>query len=192
MKVLLSVLALALAGTASADTLWTYTGNDMNGNGLGNLGPPFSSKLAPDCHCALTGTFTLDTTLTDINNTPISWNFSDGTHTLDRTDSIASFHASGLNGWYLSVTSSTVHFLSVFYGSQIETTDSVVVDGKLWAIAESNHGFLTETSVPPLGTTVPEPGTGMLLGIAICSVILIVLLHCWKFPSVSIPSRRVV
>jgi hypothetical protein len=192
MKVLLSVLALALAGTASADTLWTYTGNDMNGNGLGNLGPPFSSKLAPDCHCALTGTFTLDTTLTDLNNTPLSWSFTDGTHTLNQSNSVADFDAAQPFGWFLSITSLTVEFSSLFYGSATETTDSVLVDGKLWAIAESNHGFLTETSVPPLGTTVPEPGTGTLLGIAICSVIPIVLLHCWKFPRVSIPSRRVV
>lgn len=68
MKTLL-IAALLLASTcaARADSIWNYQGNLMSG-----------------CNCALSGTVTLDS-----NNLATSWDFTDGKHDLNSTNSVA-------------------------------------------------------------------------------------------------------
>lgn len=159
MKVLLGmVLSLGLAGIASADSVWTYTGNIMDGSSY-QLG-----KLA-DCGCALSGTVTLDS-----NYSPESWSFTDGTHTLDNSDSTISlnpfyFGSAGINPpflrWNLDVTGLGIQFHSAKYIDPTYYVDFSAVSGVLFGHNAENAG----TWVDPVPSA--EPATGLLVGLSL-------------------------
>ena len=75
---------LMFAGICKADTLWSYTGSVMNGEG--NNGIPGTWIVGANCGCSLVGSFTLDDT-----GNMVAWSFTDGTHTLNQTDSTGTF-----------------------------------------------------------------------------------------------------
>jgi hypothetical protein len=154
-KTLLATLALALlAATASADTLWTYQGNSV-----GEQGPLFAPPNP--CACALSGSLTLDA-----SGQPIAWNFTDGTTTLNQTDSAISFTANYtptlFGEWFMSLTGADgIFLLTEYYGSQYEATDGG--SGSLYV--QGNHGTWSD----PVST--PEPGTFALVGFGLLALV---------------------
>jgi hypothetical protein len=158
MKVLLGMfLSLGLAGIASADSVWTYTGNVMNGADGANQ---FTG-----CDCSLSGSLTLSDTFQ-----PISWNFTDGVHSLDSSDSTISFDTSLpsqpgspalFHHWDLDILGSGLEFFSEFNSIPEYAVDRVGVNGVTFGLEGGNHG----TWVDPVTTA--EPATGLLVGLSL-------------------------
>jgi hypothetical protein len=145
MKILLAIFSLLLfVGTASADSVWTYTGNTMTG-----------------CNCALDGTVTLD----GFGNA-IAADFTDGTHDLTLATSTGFIHHSPQTGadpfmtWTVSLDNGAFSFFSQFTGSAFEATDSSFNDNtqSLFGLLEGNHGVWN-----PVLVATPEPATGLLV-----------------------------
>jgi hypothetical protein len=157
MKVLLGMfLSLSFAGMASADTVWTYAGNTMNGFVFSD-----QAFTEPDCHCSLNGTVTMDASMN-----AIAWSFTDGTHTLSNlnsTGAIDPFEQSSIafSTWFVSLSGGGINFFSQFDGSAGEATDSSSVNGTLFGYEEGNHGIWTET------VATAEPATGLLVGLGL-------------------------
>lgn len=145
MRILLAATILGLFATvASADSVWTYTGN---------------ASSIDACDCALTGTVILDPAFN-----VVSYSFTAGALTLDSSNStgvIDPFSSFGMtqNGpfftWRIILTGATSRIYSDFYGSIGDATDS-----------SSNGLFVTGNrgswADPPVET--PEPGSLLLLG----------------------------
>jgi hypothetical protein len=158
MKIVLgTLLALMFAVTASADSVWTYAGNSVSGaSNVPTVNP---------CGCAIDGTVTLDAT-----GNAISWNFTDGTHTLTQANSSGSISSSLIsNGTFFSTwsilleTGDGISLFSGFIGSTFEATDSVVAGNSLFMFEEGNHGVWTEV----VATPTPEPATGLLIAVSL-------------------------
>lgn len=153
MKIILgTLLAFIFATIASADSVWTYTGNSVSGAS--------NDPIVNPCHCAIDGTVTLDAT-----GNAISWNFTDGTHTLTQANSSGSIESSIFpNGTFFSTwsilleTGDGVSLFSNFFGSPFEATDNVAVGNSLFMFEEGNRGVWTE-----VGVSTPEPSTGLLI-----------------------------
>lgn len=150
MKTILATLALAfLSCTASADSLWTYTGNTMAG-----------------CSCSLDGSVTLGA-----DGSALSWDFTDGTHELTNLNSTGGIDAfyllSNQSGtpfrdWAISLTDAFGwQIRSVNYGSAFEAGDSSGMSGE-----QGNPGVWVD---PPVST--PEPRTIVLLGAGLLLVL---------------------
>jgi hypothetical protein len=164
MKVMLgALLGLMLAGVASADTVWTYAGNIMDGS------IPAQPSV-PSCNCALTGSVTLDA-----NNQATAWDFTDGTHELTQADSTGSFNTSVFgptaplfSTWTVNIMSSTWLLHTQFYGSATEATDSsfgMTQSGlALFGYLQGNHGIWTES------VAATEPATALLVGLGLAAV----------------------
>jgi hypothetical protein len=164
MKVLLgALLGLMLAVAASADTVWTYTGNIMDGS------IP-AQKPVPSCNCALTGSVTLDA-----SNHATAWDFTDGSHELTQADSTGYFNTSVFgptaplfSTWIVFITGADWEMRTVFYGSATESSDSSVglIAGSLvsFGFEQGNHGFWTES----VGAT--EPTTALLVGLGLAAM----------------------
>ena len=154
------LLVLACSVTASADSVWTYTGNSISSPGVVGMPNP--------CGCAISGTVTLDAA-----GDATAWDFTDGTHTLTQANStgLIESHSSSstvlFSTWEISLSSSNVSFFSGFTGSGFEATDSVLAAGSLYLFEQGNRGKWTET------VATPEPGTGVLIA---CGALLFGLL----------------
>jgi hypothetical protein len=144
MKILLAIFSLLVfVGTASADSVWTYTGNTMTG-----------------CNCALDGSVTLNSS----GNATV-WDFTDGTHTLTQANSVGAIHPPGTDpnqffptAWFVSLAGNGINLFSQFDGSAFEATDSSSVNGVIFGFLEGNKGVWTSGVV-----ATPEPATGLLV-----------------------------
>lgn len=144
MKILLAIFSLLVfVGTASADSVWTYTGNTMTG-----------------CNCALDGTVTLDS-----SGAATAWDFTDGTHELTQLTAAGFVHHSSEAGnpfqtWTVLIDDGAFQFFSQFTGSAFEATDVSFNDvaGTQFGFLQGNHGVWAQGVV-----ATPEPATGLLL-----------------------------
>jgi hypothetical protein len=145
MKILLAIFSLLVfVGTASADSVWTYTGNTMTG-----------------CNCALDGTVTLDS-----SGNATAWDFTDGTHDLTQATSTGFIHHSPQTGadpfmmWTVSLDNGAFSFFSQFTGSASEATDSSFNETSqtLFGFLQGNRGVWAAETV-----ATPEPATGLLV-----------------------------
>lgn len=163
MKVLLGMfLMFALTSVAEADSVWTYTGNTMNGF-------VFSDQRfeEPNCNCALDGTVTLDSSMT-----PVAWDFTDGTHTLTNLNSTGVINPFELSStpfatWFISLNGGGISFWSQNSGSAGEATDFSAFGDSLFGYEEGNRGVWSG----PVATA--EPATGLLVGLGLAVVSLI-------------------
>ncbi len=177
MKALLFTLALALfACTASADTVWTYTGNTFNygkfwfNPGPGKTLPP--DQLGPNpCNCALDGSLTLNSTFQ-----ATAWNFTDGINVWNNSNStglLSTFNdiggptfdvgrnpSSPFRLWFIDLTNTSgVTMLTKFTtGSMLDAADTVATDG------------LTVFADPGTWVT-PEPSTFALVGLGLAGLL---------------------
>jgi hypothetical protein len=171
-KLNLGILALALlAGTANADSIWYYTGNSTSDPAV---------TIPNPCNCALDGTITFADPITGLFTQidPIlSYSFTDGAFTFNNTNSTISLGPAtpgdvGLfNSWTLSIQAlnGQFGFFSQRYDN-FEATDS----GSGGLYVQGNKGTWTD----PIGT--PEPGTVLLLGIAIIGLLIGTYRWGWK------------
>ncbi len=145
MKILLAIFCLLVfVGTASADSVWIYTGNTMTG-----------------CNCALDGSVTLDS-----SGNATEWDFTDGTHELTQGNSNGFVHHSPQTGanpfqqWTLSLDNGGFQFFSQFTGSAFEATDLSFNDFAMtkFGFLQGDHGLWT-----PGVIATPEPATGLLI-----------------------------
>lgn len=145
MKILLAIFSLLVfVGTASADSVWTYTGNTMTG-----------------CNCALDGTVTLDN-----SGNATAWDFTDGTHDLTQATSTGFIHHSPPTGadpfltWTVSLHNGAFDLFSQFSGSAFEATDSSFNESSqsLYGFLQGNHGVWAQGTA-----ATPEPATGLLV-----------------------------
>lgn len=145
MKILLAIFSLLVfVGSASADSVWTYTGNSM-----------------PGCNCPLDGTVTLDS-----SGNATAWDFTDGTHDLTQATSTGFIHHSPQAGadpfqtWTVSLHDGVFDLFSQFTGSASEATDSSFneTSQSLFGFLQGNHGVWS-----PGVVATPEPATGLLL-----------------------------
>ena len=156
MKLFFAIFAgLILVTTASADTVWAYTGNTMKG-----------------CNCALTGTVTVGS-----KGQIKAWDFSDGTHELTQANSVGTIFdlSSPLGGapfseWFVALTTSPfglvdistgLSFVTEFYGSNFEATDGSFVGINAFGFLEGNKGSWSDPAIAS------EPSTGLLIGLTL-------------------------
>jgi hypothetical protein len=150
-KLLLAILALAvLAGTASADTVWTYQGNSSSTQLL--LGIP-----ANPCGCALSGF---------VDVTTGAYSFTDGTHTLTNANSTGVIDPPTSIGtlmlWEVNLTGLDWQIISDDAGSASEQTDvDSPIGGSAFLYVQGNPGTWTGS------VATPEPGTLALLAVGL-------------------------
>jgi hypothetical protein len=168
MKTLFTTLALALlAATASADSVWTYSGNATSGASNVN---PLGQPLNPNpCACALDGSVTLD------GNSATAWNFAVDGLTLTNLNSTGSIN-DDLNGanpnqpfytWRITLNGPNGSFIgSYFDGSTYEATDGAFVPGTGGMYEEGNKGTWTDA------VSTAEPGTLALLSFGLAALTL--------------------
>jgi PEP-CTERM motif len=163
-------VALLTAGAASADVIYTYTGNDFGGGG-GTVNSPYTTSDK------ITGTVTLSGALGDSlsNSTvsPVAYSFSDGIVTLTspaccntstQTEFVFSTDASG------NITHWTVIVQANGNTTEIETTDPSM--GTAFDETTAKNVLGAENLSDPPGTwksatvttSVPEPASLALLG----------------------------
>ena len=162
MKLILGALmGLMLAATASADSVWTYSGNAISG--------PWHDFLGPNpCGCALSGSVAFDA----LGNAT-SWDFTDGTHELTNLNSTGRFSDTGsimsgspFSEWAVDLTGAGIYMFTGFYGSNYEATDGVLLGNSLlWLSEEGNKGVWVDGPVP---TT--EPASLLLLGAGLAAL----------------------
>jgi PEP-CTERM motif len=168
MKILLATLALALvAGTASADTLWTYIGNATSDPFIQNFYP---SSFQNPCACALDGAVTLASIVPSANYfdehsvTPLAYSFTVNGFTFTQNNSTASFLFSFIDGqvalWHISGSTLGGQFFQSYSYDLFEATDSGP-----GMYEQGNRGTWTGG---PVAT--PEPGTFALLGLGLLAL----------------------
>ena len=168
MKILLSFALLTLlAGSATADTVWDYTGNSINYGGMfynpgpnGGPVPPGDIQANP-CNCAMNGSVTLDS-----NDNPVTWSFTTAGITWDTgNSSFVQFNDNLANQsplftlWNLSLvdTSGDTLFTRFTLFSMLSAFDS------------SSNGLIVQGDPGTWSDSVstPEPGTFALLGVGL-------------------------
>lgn len=163
-----ALLAIGLAPSARADTIYTYTGNPFTSFSGGYACPPV---------CKITGSFTLATALPPnqgltILAPPISFNFTDGLHDFTTASSIlvnflVATDSSGTpSGWVISIGSPPGGSYPILNtantsAAQPPQRDSANASPSIEARVDSNPGFWT---VSTSSSTVPEPTSVLLLG----------------------------
>jgi hypothetical protein len=150
-RLALFVVMLFIPVVASADTVWTYTGNSFSDPHTG-IGPN-------PCLCALDGSVTLDAA-----GTPVAWSFTDGTHTLTNlnssgliNDNVSGSGSLPFSTWNIQLMDGGVMVQSNFDGSILFAHDNVAVN---------NMVFLEEQGNPGTWST-PEPSSLGLLAIGL-------------------------
>jgi hypothetical protein len=164
MKLALGILALALlAGTASADSTWTYTGNTISYAWGTNPGP---IGVNP-CGCALDGFVTLDA-----SGAVTGYSFTAGNDTLTQSNSTGLLGndvfyvfdpADNYFRWGFDLVGQGVEMFSSFDGSYSDSGD--YSSGGLNVYADP--GKWTD----PVST--PEPGTIALVGLGLAVLALL-------------------
>jgi hypothetical protein len=169
MRLLLgTLLGLMLGVTASADSVWTYTGNKISylgfNPGPGGVAPPDDIGVNP-CGCAMFGTVVLDDA-----NKAIAWSFTNGADTINNLNSHGTIDPIGqfnfdtiFRHWsiFLTANDNSVSVFSSFNGSFGDAQDSM---GNL--SVESNPGVWAEIATP-------EPGTLLMVGVGLAALTLV-------------------
>ena len=145
MKILLAIFSLLVfVGTASADSVWTYTGNTMTG-----------------CNCALDGSVTLDS-----SGNATAWDFTDGTHSLTNAQQFRAIHPPGTDpnqffptAWFVDLSGVGLFIFSQFDGTAFEATDDSFVSGPGFRLPRR---AIQASGLPRMVAT-PEPATGLLV-----------------------------
>jgi hypothetical protein len=151
--VLGTLLVLMFTVTASADSVWTYTGNSVSGSS--------NVPMTNPCGCAIDGTVTLNAA-----GSAVAWDFTVDGLTLTNLNSHGQIN-DDLNGanpnrpfytWRIVLSGPNgSQVASSFDGSTFEATDSAVAAGSLFMFEEGNPGAWTDA------VATPEPGTGLLI-----------------------------
>jgi hypothetical protein len=143
---------LFFAGAASADSVWTYSGNSTNKYSQN----PFAAPTANPCGCALQASITFDSA-----NQFEAWSFTAGNLTLTNLNStLSGFLGPEQPGWglpsywYLDATGLGGQTIITKWGGSI---DEALDQGGNLSVG-SNPGFWTD----PVAT--PEPSTLLMLG----------------------------
>lgn len=155
MKLILGAcLGLLLAATASADSVWSYTGNSVN---LYKMNPFAAQPPANPCACALNGTVLLTNAWT-----PTAWSFTAGNETFTNLNST-------LNAYLGPVDPDPTYMWSFFFtgndGAYMVTKFSGSFNDAL-----DQGGGMSVGSHPGVWTEIvatPEPETGLLLAIGV-------------------------
>lgn len=161
--IILAALFILLAGSASADTIWQYTGQSTSDPSVGQL--DFEHQVfvptANPCGCAIAGSLTLS------GGVPVLWDFTAGAINLTNLNSSISLddmawvgNPNLFSGWVMQITGQGASLYSSFYGSNYEATDGVVVGGQSYEYVQGNHGIWTD---PPIGTPEPRVSDTLLL-----------------------------
>lgn len=185
MFVLFAVLALGLTPSANGDTVYTYTGNPMSVSGATSCGPIPCGGTCP-APCFLTGTLVFSTPLpTDYSGPafdvrPASWSFSDGTATA--TSSLPNFASptfqilqTGADAqpteWFIIVPeqpiATQVGFLFESFNAPLESIFDATFNP---ALGYSGSTPLDTPGTWSTSTTVPEPGSVLLLGCGVLTL----------------------
>jgi hypothetical protein len=167
------VFALIVASAASADTVWTYTGNTINYIQGVNPGPTGPNP----CGCALDGTVVLND-----SGQAIAWSFTAGSHTLTNLNSSAAFFPFNCFGcgtgnvpssldsvpfgpaaWAFTITGQGIELDSKWRGSLLDARDEgfTVGSNSFFLDVESDPGTWTET------VAAAEPATGLFVGLGL-------------------------
>jgi hypothetical protein len=175
-RVFIIAFLFLIPALARADDIWTYTGNSVSGESMGQ------NPLPPNpCGCALDGTITFASPMTGLTQTEqdvVAYSFTDGAYTFNQSNSTLGFSAFTVAGepsfhaWFLEVSANgAVVFFSEKYDTY-EATDAGI--GGLYE--QANPGIWTE--VAPVGT--PEPNTLILLGAGITALALTITLQKFR------------
>jgi hypothetical protein len=174
-RVFTIALLFLIPALARADDIWTYTGNSVSGQSMGQ------SPLPPNaCGCALSGTvdFAAPLVLGQSDYPVLSFSFTDGAYTFDSSNATLGINPFGnsnlpLDTWFVSVHSldGSLVFFSQRYDNY-EATDFGI--GGLYV--QANHGIWAE--VAPVG--IPEPNTLILLGAAMGALALTITLQKFR------------
>jgi hypothetical protein len=169
-----AMLAIGLAQSASADTIYTYTGNPFT-----TFNTPLPSGIS-----GVTGSFTLNNPLGanfSGSVTPSSYSFSDGATTLTQLNSIPTAFliltdaAGNIGEWKINpATSGTISIATLNCGSLLGCIGGSTIDST--AYAQSTGGFAFNFNSPgtwsSTGSTVtPEPSSLFLLGSGLLGVL---------------------
>jgi PEP-CTERM motif-containing protein len=149
MKYLIAIVLLLATTVARADTVWTYTGNTTST-------PNVQRQFGNPCNCALFGSVVLDDNLK-----PVSWSFTDGTHTLTNVNSTGGINPIDIPGvgagalfvtWNVYLIGNDGWIIrSNNYGSPFEETDASFnfTNGfTSWLYVQGNQGIWTEIATP--------------------------------------------
>jgi hypothetical protein len=166
--VLVGLVLGATASTASADSVFTYTGNTIS-----FIGGPGPLQGVNPCNCALDGSVTLNA-----GGQAVAWNFTDGTDVLTNLNSTAVFDPFACFGcgtgaspsaqdsipfefWKFTISGNGVTMSSMFNGSIGDAQDSAT-SPTVTLLVSSDPGKWAESTV-----AATEPATGLLVGLGL-------------------------
>jgi hypothetical protein len=158
MKTFVVSLILACLGvTASADTIWTYTGNPRSNNTVVGIPGGFNNP----CACALTGSVTFD----DAGNV-VAWDFTGGILTLTNLNSRGTFG-------FLFSDGTISHWGVLLHGIPAEFFILTEFNGSMTHAIDFSTGGVNVLGNPGtwVESSVPEPSTLVLLGVGLAGLL---------------------